>query len=169
MVAGELRDRARVGLARKAAQLGERRGGNVLQALFPAESPWPAPLVNDAAHALRQVTRRSATGLTHVLRRIRSSTVRAVYQMPVSKEVFLGLQSGEVVCYRPGGSEVVTVAQEAGPILSIGAYGADEYLAVLCRTGPYDETLSLLSQSFLFGVAAVPQLHIGGQVVLLRN
>src|SRR5205823_6561511 len=105
-VGAELRDRARLGLARKAAQHGARRGGNVLSTLFPAESPWPVPLVNDAAHALRQPTRRAAADTTRVWRRIRNSTVRAVYQMPVSKEVFLGLENGEVVRYGPAGEVI---------------------------------------------------------------
>ena len=162
-VNGELRDRARLGLARKAAQLRDRRGANVVAALFPAESPWPAPLVNDAAHALRPPTHRAAAGAAQVLRRVRNSTVRAVYQMPVSKEVFLGLENGEVVCYRPGGSDAITVAQEKGPILSIGAYGADQYLALLTDIGGGRARLSMLSRAAGFRMLTFQELTVGAR------
>lgn len=161
-LAGELRDRARLGLARKAAQHADRRGSNVLSALFPAESPWPAPLVNDAAYALRQTPRRPAASPTQVLRRIRNSTVRAVYQMPAGKEVFLGLESGEVVCYRPGGSEVITVAQEQGPIVSIGSYGDDEYLALLSAVAD-GANLAMLSRSAGYRMLTCQRLAIDGR------
>jgi hypothetical protein len=151
-VSADLRDRARLGLARKAAHVGELRAGSVLSTLFPAESPWPAPLVHDAAYAMRQTSPRSTTAAAHVARRVRNSMVRAVYQMPVSKDVFVGLENGEVLCYRPSSGEVVTIAQLKGSIMSIGSYGADEYLAVLSTVADNDVSLTMLACSIGFRI-----------------
>jgi hypothetical protein len=115
--------------------------------LFPAASPWPAPLVSDARHALKERTQYASGRAAWVVRRARRSIVRAVYQLPASKDVFLGLENGEVLCYRPGASDLVTVARESGPIWSIGAYGGDEYLAILSQAGPTRACLSIVSPS----------------------
>jgi hypothetical protein len=85
-----------------------------------------------------------------VLRRVRPSIVRAVYQLPASKDVFLGLENGEVLCYRPGASEVVTIAHEKGPILSLGSYGTDDYMTILSQAGPHRACLSIVSRSVGF-------------------
>jgi hypothetical protein len=149
-VAAEVRDRARLGLARKLAQSGGvRRGGDLIAALFPAASPWSAPVVRDADHALRQTSRRAPVyaRTAHTLHRVRPSIVRAVHQLPASKDVFLGLENGEVICYRPSSGEVVTIAKEHGPILSLGSHSGDEYIAILSQAGPRRVCLSILARS----------------------
>ncbi len=147
---------------RKLAQTGERRGGSYFATLFPATSPWPAPLVRDAALALEQASRQptAVAGATWVRRRIRPSNVCAVHQLPASKEVFLGLESGEVLCYRPGAGDVFSIAQEKGPILSLGACGADEYLVVLSQAGPQRVSLAILARSAGFRMLNYQHLAI---------
>jgi tetratricopeptide (TPR) repeat protein len=164
--AGELRDRARIGLARKAVQVGRARHSNVLATLFPAGSPWPLPLVHDAEHALRLPSRRPSPSAAHTLRRIRNSNVRAVHQMPVSKEVFLGLQNGEVLCYRPGTGEILTIGHEPGPILSIGSYGADKYLAVVSAVAEQEYRLSMFALAPRFRLLTSQQRTTDGPVWL---
>jgi hypothetical protein len=59
----------------------------------------------------------------------------------------LGLENGEVICYRPGSGEVVTIAKEHGPILSLGSHCSDEYIAILSQAGPRRVCLSILARS----------------------
>jgi tetratricopeptide (TPR) repeat protein len=149
-VAAELRDRARLGLARKMSKAGGTRdGGNLVAALFPAESAWPAPLVRDAQHALRQPGRRGqrAPRESWTLRRVRPSVVRAVHQLPASKDVYLGLENGEVVCYRPKSGEIVTITREQSPILSLASCGSDDYLVVLSNHASFAVRLTILARS----------------------
>jgi tetratricopeptide (TPR) repeat protein len=163
-MAGELRDRARIGLARKlqSASGGRRNAGPLIPTLFPADSPWPVPVVRDAKYALHESGRRtpSAARQGTSLRRVRPSVVRAVHQAPDGEEVFLGLENGEVLCYRPGRGEVITVAQERGPILSLASHGGDDYLAVLSRIAPHRVCLSILSRSIGFRMLNYQHVHV---------
>jgi tetratricopeptide (TPR) repeat protein len=149
-VAAEVRDRARMGLARKLAQAGGvLRGGDLIAGLFPAASPWPAPLVRDADHALRQTSRRAPAPApaSQTLQRVRPSIVRAAHQLPASKDVFLGLENGEVICYRPSCGEVATIAKEHGPILSISSHSSDEHISILSQAGSQRVCLSIVARS----------------------
>jgi tetratricopeptide (TPR) repeat protein len=164
LVAAELRDRARLGLARKLVQGSERGGGNYLATLFPAESPGPAPLVRDAEHAMRHAGRERACprGARGTQRRVRQSTVRAVCQLPVCKDVFLGLESGEVVVYRPDTGDVTNVTEAQGPIRSLVACGSDDHLAVLSRVGSHRVCLAILSRSSGYRMQTCQHLAIEG-------
>ncbi len=153
-LAAELRDRARLGLARPLRHVGPGRAAAAVSALFPVGSPWPAPLVRDAAHALRQTVGRVAAPprRVHVRRRTGPSIVRAAHQLPVSKEVFLGLENGEVLCYRPELGGTAVVAADLGPVRSIGSFGTDDALVVLSQAGPERLRLTLLSRANGFRV-----------------
>src|SRR5260370_1127121 len=80
-------------------------------------------------------------------RRAGPSIVRAVDQLPATKKIFLGLENGEVICIQPRTGEIVTVAQEPGPILSLSSVGADEYIAVLSQVSAQRICLSILAQA----------------------
>jgi tetratricopeptide (TPR) repeat protein len=149
-LAAELRDRARLGLARKAVQVGgDRQGAKLALTLFPPESAWPAPVVFDADRALRRgrIEAPVTPKQPWLIRRVRPSTVRAAFQIPSSKEVFLGLENGEVLCFDPPSGQIATIALEKGPILSIGSYGFDDYLAVISGGGNRRVHLSILSRT----------------------
>jgi tetratricopeptide (TPR) repeat protein len=167
-IAPELRDRARLGLARKLVQGSERRGGHYLATLFPADSPWPTPVVRDAEHAMGLATRPRVESdrTTGTLRRFRNSTVSAAYQLPVSKEVFLGLANGEVICYRPGTGDVVSVTQEKGPVLSLSACGADNYLVILSQPEPKRVTLAVRTRSTSYETLIYKSLTVDGSAWL---
>jgi tetratricopeptide (TPR) repeat protein len=172
-LSADLRDRARLALARKAVQVaGDRHAAKLAVTLFPAESAWPSPLIFDADRALRrgriETPAVRATPQDHwLMRRVRLSIVRAVHQMPASKEVFLGLEDGEVLCYEPASGKIATIAREKGAILAIGSYGLDDYLAVISGGGRQRVFLAILSRSTAFHMHDATELPVDSDAVRL--
>jgi hypothetical protein len=112
-VQGELRDRALCGLASRIRQRAEtdERPGTTISVLLGQSGAWPAALVRDAEHALRNATRqqprrRRNPGVQRSS--LLSGPVTAVCAAPGSGDLFVGFASGGLVGFRPGtGGQVV--------------------------------------------------------------
>src|SRR5207253_488586 len=123
-VRDELRDRALLGLAVKMRQRlpHDRKPGAVVSALLASSSMWAPAVVSDAQFAARAAARVETPAPTPVARtvlRARIARVTAVCQAPHSGDVFVGFESGEVVCFRPSSGEVLPVTGEGALILSL--------------------------------------------------
>ena len=95
---------------------------------------WPPALVSDAQYALRQVgqsRRRGRPEYSRVVVRARIAKVTAVCHAPDTADLFLGFESGEVICYRPSTGEMTPVAAAQCPILSLAATNDGDALVVL--------------------------------------
>jgi hypothetical protein len=116
-VRDDLRDRARMGLAGKIRQRveGGSRAGNLVSTMLGHSGVWAAPVVSDAQFAVIAYLRRSLSrapskpAVTRVEIPARIQVVTAAGWAPITGDLFLGFQSGEVVCYRPRHDEVVSL------------------------------------------------------------
>jgi tetratricopeptide (TPR) repeat protein len=136
----DLRDRALMGLAaqiRRLARPGEKAGKYVSE-LLGRHSWWPAATVSDANHAVAEATRPrpeaspSSRKAPHASRFwVGAGLVRAVCAADVSGEVFVGLERGDVYGYRPGRSEVISVAAHDLPVAALAASTDGSHLVIL--------------------------------------
>jgi tetratricopeptide (TPR) repeat protein len=136
-VAEELRDRCLVAQARKMEQLLKHQSAaGVRQVVFPATSPWPAPLLRDAEFAIgARVEQRTKHVEPPVATWLAPSTVRAVCQMPYTSDLFLGFENGLVVRYRVSTGERQTVLKESGRIVGLACDRLETTLTVLIDLG----------------------------------
>ncbi|MBV8381466.1 MAG: tetratricopeptide repeat protein [Planctomycetaceae bacterium] len=124
----ELRDRALRGLAVKLRQQSQSgaRGVALVSTLLARPGLWPSAVVNDADFAVKAATRRPGDEprpepSQAVARRSRVGVgvVTAAVAAVRSDEFFLGFEGGEVYCYRPEWAEVVRVAADGHPVVSL--------------------------------------------------
>jgi hypothetical protein len=136
-VAEELRDRCLVAQARKMDQLLKHQSAaGVRQVVFPATSPWPAPILRDAEFAIgARVVQRTKHVEPPVATWLAPSTVRAVCQMPYTSDLFLGFENGLVVRYRVSTGERQTVLKESGRIVGLACDRLESTLIVLIELG----------------------------------
>jgi len=183
-VRDELRDRARMGLAVKLRQrvegeavsvkvvstlMGQVRTWKPAQAdLFPRQgNPWPTLIVSDADYAVHAALKRigpSSTGEptrgTATRLRIGTGVVTAVCQAPISGELFLGFQNGEIVCFRPWSNEVVKCPYGSYPPASLAVDPEGELVAVLYEFGDNSAYLSSLTKYHgMYARAERRQIH----------
>lgn len=177
-VADDLRDRCLLGLARKMQEhaSSQRQRDRFVSTFFPADSPWPAPLVRDAQFAFREdhFPRLHSRELRSLVR-LGNSTVRAVCYMPSAGDVFVGLENGEILGYNLISGKPMTVVKEDGPILGLLADPTEEYLIglvdqstlIIARRsaqfrGPWTrQLLSLPYYALAVGVANRPMPFLG--------
>jgi MoxR-vWA-beta-propeller ternary system domain bpX3 len=152
----ELRDRCLMALAAKVREYAESddRPGTVVSRLLGETRVWEAPLVRDAAFALKAAQKqprrveRSDQSLT--LLHLCSSTVTAARVAPSSGEVFAGFESGDVVGFRATDSRVLKVGKCPGPVSALAtdmagdlvvaefSQGAEVWLVSFVREGKND-------------------------------
>ena len=139
-VRADLRDRALLGLATKLRQRAavESRPGSLISSLFGRGHPWPSALVSDAHYALKGALRpaapavpESAVPVTVVRTQVGTDTVTAACTAPASGDVFLGFQSGAVVCFRPTTGEVTRLPVRPGPVSSLAVDAEGQFLVSL--------------------------------------
>jgi tetratricopeptide (TPR) repeat protein len=135
---GELRDRALQGLAHKIRQRAEtdERPGTTISVLLGQSCAWPAALVRDAEHALRNATRqqsrrRRSPGVQRCS--LLSGRVTAVCAAPGSGDLFLGFASGGLIGFRPGTGNQVVFPSYAWRVCSLATDPHGDHLLVLYR------------------------------------
>jgi hypothetical protein len=157
-VRDELRDRARLGLAGKIRQRVEAgsRSGTLVSTMLGQSGLWAAPVVSDAQFAvtgqLRQPPRPPGKpSLTRVEIPARIRVVTAAGWAPETGDIFLGFQSGEVVCYRPQTDEVVflpvDLPRNRVPVTSLAISADGNALAVFKTEGDTVGHLSSLTKT----------------------
>jgi tetratricopeptide (TPR) repeat protein len=108
----ELRDRALVGLAgRMRRRVRGGTGGPDLVSTLLGHPWWPVPVSSDASFAVKAHARGTRTKAGQAARPLATvpgqiRLVTAACSASDSGEVFLGLKSGEVYCYRPDRGEL---------------------------------------------------------------
>jgi MoxR-vWA-beta-propeller ternary system domain bpX3 len=127
--ADEIRDRSMLALARqlRASVAQGRPAGPAVSFLFGRSTNWPAPLVSDASFAAAMALkppRRRARGSAGGRRSSRGTqigrgVVTAVCQAPVSGELFVGFDSGQVIGFDSEKNRVVTVTHDLGPVRAL--------------------------------------------------
>jgi len=146
-VRDDLRDRALLGIAARMRQRAtEARAGDLASALLAPSAGWNPAVVSDAAFAVKTAARRALlktkapsksvgaqAALTWTVLRARVASVRAVCQAADSGDVFVGFQSGEVFRFRPQRAEVIAVANEKDPVLSLATDLGGDVLVALSR------------------------------------
>jgi tetratricopeptide (TPR) repeat protein len=146
-VRDDLRDRALMALAAKLRQHTGAGAAAAVSTLLGTSAAWAPAVVSDARHAVPEPARRpvvaspSPRGFTTTTIRARTARVTAVCQAPDSGDLFLGFESGEVVCYRPASGAVHRVADERSCVLSLAADEGGELVTVLGSKGPGAGTL----------------------------
>ena len=176
-VRDDLRDLALLGIARKLRQRAE--GGKVLadlaSTMLGASQAWPPAVVSDARFALLQAGKRPRdtsplpANITRVIINARIQSVSAVCQAAHSGDLFLGFESGEVVCFRPRLGEVSTVITVPNAIRSLAA--TDDGDAVVVHTTDFAGRTLLRSavRSPTFAEAGLWGLPNDGAVELCRG
>jgi len=147
----ELRDRALLGIAcRLRLRADEGRLGDLAAKIFAPAGEWSAALVSDATFAVKTHTRppqppsgpalaasvrslAAQAALTWTTLPARARVVTAVCQAADTGYVFVGFRSGEVFCFRPQRGEILLLADERNPGLSLATDAAGEVLVVLSR------------------------------------
>ncbi len=127
-IADEIQDRCLMALAAKMTE------SQLMQKAkyFPADSPWPTPLVRDAFYALDGAPKRSvAESRPKELVRLGRSTVRAIDHATLSGELFLGLEKGEILSYQPATGETHTISALKHPLFGLSIDPLGETLVVL--------------------------------------
>jgi tetratricopeptide (TPR) repeat protein len=173
--AEEVRDRALLALARRLRQSVERgrRARPVVSTLLSEATLWPPAVVTDAEFAATAAKQSrgpgSATSRDPRVQgvQIGHGTVTAVCQGSVSGELFIGFDSGLVLGFKPGRSQIVRVWQGTRPVTAltvapdgqmvVALHETDRGTSMSCsvkgpdgsfRTRPEDE-IPALSRSWL--------------------
>jgi len=116
----ELRDRALLGIANKLRQraLNSTLPGNTVSAFVGQAKAWPPAVVSDADFAYRSLVKPAPKSLAHkpqskpsvvTWTRAGQGLVTAACIAPSVGHVFLGFESGELVCFRPTKNDAVPV------------------------------------------------------------
>jgi tetratricopeptide (TPR) repeat protein len=149
----ELRDRALLSLALKLRQRAEveAHAGTLVGRLLGRPGGWSAALVSDAQLGVSRVLKRPAkaaptkpAAATTTKTQIGTDTVTAACAAGESGEVFLGFQSGAVVCYRPQQDEVTRLPIELSPVRSLAVDREGSFL-VTHQEGDLPTTFDLTS------------------------
>src|SRR5205823_5112212 len=74
-------------------------------------------------------------------------------------DIFLGFESGEVVCFRPLSGEVLAVSDELRQILSLASTQSGDALVVLTSPGPGETMLSSFVRNVTFAKCGSTTLH----------
>jgi tetratricopeptide (TPR) repeat protein len=139
---GELRDRARLGLALKVRQHAgsEPTAGTAVADLFGTPGHWSPAVVSDADFALRSALKRRPKGgrppeRAIVMERLRADEVTAAVQAPDSGDLFVGFKDGAVVhwCPEEGRSRLI---HERGTLPVLGLAASADGRFVACLAGP---------------------------------
>jgi hypothetical protein len=151
--ADEIRDRSILALARHLRLLVAqgRPAGAATSFLFGKSTHWPAPLVSDAgfaAAATAKPAQRRSRDSAGERRRSRSTqigrgVVTAVCQAPVSGELFVGFDSGQVIGFDAEQNRVLTVLHDSGPVTAL-AVDPEASLVVALRE---ESGLTVLSRA----------------------
>ncbi len=132
-----LQDRSLIGLATKLRQETQHQGrlGSLVSDLFGKSNVWPAPLLNDADYAAKNMPRESVpTQSRHpVLPRIpiHQGTITAVCSASDSDDVFVGFDDGSVFRFHAQQSEVLRISGADLTVKGISAHPDGESLVVL--------------------------------------
>jgi tetratricopeptide (TPR) repeat protein len=129
-----LRDRSLIALA---AQMRRRvhstmPAGQMVSNMLPASASWSAAQRSDAEHAVKVATKgiyklkEELPPANSIRIKARTQVVTAVAWCTSSSELFLGFESGEVICFRPMGGEMQHVDD---------CPGQSPYGLVICDAG----------------------------------
>jgi tetratricopeptide (TPR) repeat protein len=170
----DLRDRALTGITRKLRQWGgpgpRGSASDVVSTMLGTSQVWAPAVVSDAQFAMKRLgkqTRSPTASITRFTVQARLPLVSGVCQAASSGDVFMGFESGEVVCFRPRSGEVSTLFDGHGPVLSLAARSDGGAVVVLTSRGSEGITLtgidgsqvySMDIGSSLFPETAVPTL-----------
>jgi tetratricopeptide (TPR) repeat protein len=137
----ELRDRALLGLASKLRQRAEVevRPGNLITTLLGQSSAWIPAVVSDADFAVRAAMKlprpsESVDKVQRTLERIQAGKglVTAVCHAPETGSVFVGFETGEIVCFRPKRDEVIHFpVSTSSPVTSLATDAGGDYVVAL--------------------------------------
>jgi hypothetical protein len=138
----DVRDRAFIGIASR-LRARVRQGtapANLVSSFLGQSNLWPAAVVSDAQFACEGGRKRreapAPTSVTLSALRIpaRIPVVTAVAWAEEAGDLFVGFESGEVVCYRTGTGEMIELplARENDPVLSL-AVTAGGTMAIVAR------------------------------------
>ena len=143
---GELRDRARLGLALKLQQhaRAEATAGTAVADQFGSPGRWSPAVVSDADFALRAAlkVRPKGTrpgGRATALIRLRESEVTAAVQSAHGGDLFVGFRDGSIVWFDPSANESrIVYDQRVETIHGLATDDAGEWLVALrADSGPH--------------------------------
>jgi hypothetical protein len=169
-VRGEVRDLALLGLATKVreAVAAENRAGDVVSRLLGAGGAFAAPVVSDARFAVNALVRqpdRERRPRAWNIVNLGMGHVTATCAAAATGEVFVGFDTGQVVCFRPSASTVVTLTAGANlPVIGMtcDATGAVVVVQSIVRDtprgsdGPSDEAWTTVYHSRNAGWESAP-------------
>ncbi len=134
---------------------------------FPADTPWPAPVARDAQYAfgLGRKPRFQGTG-PYRLGRLGNSTVRAVCLMPLSGDLFLGFENGEIIHHRLSTGAARTLTKQAQPIAGLLADAQENNLVALAGSSDDKTHLLFFPRSLHFSFQSLMQVRTQGPALL---
>src|SRR5262249_54358703 len=120
-VRDELRDQARMGLARKLRQnASSARRADLVSQLLGQPGTWPAAVVGDAHFAMKVTERTAPAPVASTPVYLGGGTVTAVVSAHLTGDVLIGFSDGTVVCFQPLSSAVVrTFSSTRDPVSSL--------------------------------------------------
>jgi hypothetical protein len=143
-VRDDLRDRALVAIAaklRQRAASGPAPGG-LVSVMLGQPGTWAAAVVSDAQFAVRcsgqppSAPARSRPVVSRTTVPGHVAIVRAVGWAPLSADIFLGFESGEVFCFRPASGAVFALPVTGMPITSLAVSDDGNALVALRQVAP---------------------------------
>jgi tetratricopeptide (TPR) repeat protein len=153
----DLRDRSLMGIAGKLRQRTESgtASPDLVSPMLGAMPIWSPAQVSDAQYALRRASKQPretappAPDYMQIAIAAQVQKVTAVCQAAESGDLFLGFESGEIVCFRPRSSEVVTVTNVRGPVLGLSATGKGDAVLVLTHWREHFAIKSLINKGLV--------------------
>jgi tetratricopeptide (TPR) repeat protein len=166
-VRDDLRDRALTGIAAKMRQRlpGENRLGNLVSAMLAQSAAWAPAVVSDADFAVRAVGKRAApalgpTAAATIRLPARIAIVRALCWAPMSADIFVGFESGEVFNFRPRTDEVIPLPVQDIPVTSLATDGEGQMVVAMPTMGGYHQLASFIAEGT--GYAAAERVDVLG-------
>ncbi|HEX3147969.1 MAG TPA: tetratricopeptide repeat protein [Gemmataceae bacterium] len=146
---GELRDRARLGLALKVRQHAEAECtlGTIVSDLLSASGHWSPSVVSDAHFALHASTKKRPKDNRPIDRsltatRLHVGEVRAIVQAFVSGDLFVGFRDGTTIWLAPQTNQVRTIRGPcAEPVYALATDSHGLWLVDLRSTAMQDNTV----------------------------
>ncbi len=136
----ELRDRARLGLARRLGQYARTHSalGTIVSDTFGQNSSWSAEVVSDATYAMRaamkiQPSERESPPPAPLTWLGRGRVTAAVSAWETG-DLVVGFDTGEVVCYRVQTNEVVSVVRPSEHRAIVVGLSVDPYATLVVVT-----------------------------------
>jgi hypothetical protein len=135
----EVRDRCLLALAGKLREhaAAEERPGTIVSTLLGTSGVWDAPVVRDAAVALKASLRptTNTSELTGSIVSLGGGTITAARVAPHTGEVFAGFDDGSVVCFRASANKLLHVGRCRGEVAALATTMGGDLVVAACMVG----------------------------------